>query len=210
MDRGTWWATIYRISESDMTEWQSRHTHLQFSVPHNFASDFYLLSNIQQVFLPPQSISLCLALNFIFPHGTSYILPCTRQTACLLHLRWSEVLVAQSFLTLCDPMDWSLLGSSVHGTLQARTLEQVAISFSRRSSWPRDRTHVSCTAGGHFTVSATREALWTWKDCETLESRGSRNLFFIYHINYYDIWNMVSDQYLYIDCTLNQDYSEHN
>ena len=142
MDRGTWWATIYRISESDMTEWQSRHTHLQFSVPHNFASDFYLLSNIQQVFLPPQSISLCLALNFIFPHGTSYILPCTRQTACLLHLRWSEVLVAQSFPTLCDPMDWGLLGSSVHGTLQARTLEQVAISFSR-SSWPRDRTHIS-------------------------------------------------------------------
>ena len=51
---------------------------------------------------------------------------------------------AQSHLTLCDPMDCSLLGSSVHGIFQAITLEQVAISFSRVSSQIRDRTHVSC------------------------------------------------------------------
>ena len=42
--------------------------------------------------------------------------------------------VTQSCLTLCDPMDCSLLGSSIHGILQARILEWVAISFSRRSS----------------------------------------------------------------------------
>ena len=47
------------------------------------------------------------------------------------------VLVAQSRLTLCNPMDCSLPGSSVHGILQARTLEWAAISFSRGSSWPR-------------------------------------------------------------------------
>ena len=41
---------------------------------------------------------------------------------------------AQSCPTLCDPMDWSPLGSSVHGILQARILEWVAISYSRRSS----------------------------------------------------------------------------
>ena len=58
--------------------------------------------------------------------------------------KWSEVLVAQSCLTLCDPMNCSLLGSSVHGTLQARILEWVAISFSRGSSQPRDQTQVSC------------------------------------------------------------------
>ena len=46
--------------------------------------------------------------------------------------------------TLCDPMDWSLSGSSVHGILQARTLESVVISFFRESSQPRDRTHISC------------------------------------------------------------------
>ena len=53
-------------------------------------------------------------------------------------------LVAKLCLTLCDPMDCSLLGSSVHGILQARILEWVAISFTRGSSQPRDRTHVSC------------------------------------------------------------------
>ena len=52
----------------------------------------------------------------------------------------SEVLVAQLCLTLCDPMDCSLPGFSVHGILQARTLEWVAISFSWGSSWPRDQT----------------------------------------------------------------------
>ena len=45
-----------------------------------------------------------------------------------------EVLVAQSNLTLCDPMDHSLPGSSVHEISQARILEWVAISFSRGSS----------------------------------------------------------------------------
>ena len=50
--------------------------------------------------------------------------------------------VVQSCLTLCDPMDWGLPGSSVHGILQERTLERVVISFSRRYSRPRDRTQV--------------------------------------------------------------------
>ena len=54
-----------------------------------------------------------------------------------------KVLVAQSCLTLCDPMDCSLLGSSVQGILQARILEPVAIGFSRGSSQPKDRTCVS-------------------------------------------------------------------
>ena len=51
---------------------------------------------------------------------------------------------AQLCLTLCDPMDYSPPGSSVHGIHQARILEWVAISFSRESSRPRDRIHVSC------------------------------------------------------------------
>jgi len=49
-------------------------------------------------------------------------------------------LVARSCLTLWDPMDCNPPGSSVHGILQARTLEWVAISSSKGSSWPRDRT----------------------------------------------------------------------
>ena len=48
--------------------------------------------------------------------------------------------VAQPCPTLCDPMDCNLLGFSIHGILQARILEWIAISFSRGSSRPRDRT----------------------------------------------------------------------
>ena len=55
-------------------------------------------------------------------------------------------------------MDCSLPGSSVHGILQAKILEWVAISFSRESSWPRDRTWVLYIAAGFFTIWATREA----------------------------------------------------
>ena len=65
------------------------------------------------------------------------------------------VLVAQLYPTLCNPIDCSLPGSSVHGILQARILEWVAIFFSKGSSWPRDWTWVSCIAGRFFTIWAT-------------------------------------------------------
>ena len=64
----------------------------------------------------------------------------------------SESEVAQSCPTLCDPVDCSLPGSSIHGILQARILEWVAISFSRGSSQPRDRTQVSHIAGRRFNL----------------------------------------------------------
>ena len=70
----------------------------------------------------------------------------------------SESEVAQSCLTLCDSMDCSPPGSSVHGILQARILVWVAISFSRGSSQTRDWTQVSHIAGRFFTLWATREA----------------------------------------------------
>ena len=69
-----------------------------------------------------------------------------------------KVLVAQSCPILCDPMDCSPPGSSVHGIFQARILDWVAISFSSGSSQPRDWTQVSCTAGRFFTDWAMREA----------------------------------------------------
>ena len=62
---------------------------------------------------------------------------------------------------LCVPMDFSLPGSFVHGILQARILEWVAMPSSRGSSKPRDQTHVSMSpalAGEFFTTSATWEA----------------------------------------------------
>ena len=70
----------------------------------------------------------------------------------------SESAVAQLCPTLCDPMDSNLPGSAIYGIFQARILEWAAISFSRGSSQPRDRTWVSCTADRRFTIWATREA----------------------------------------------------
>ena len=51
---------------------------------------------------------------------------------------------------LCNPMDCSLVGSSVHSILQARILEQAAIPSSRGPSWPTDRTRVSCLLHWHL------------------------------------------------------------
>ena len=60
--------------------------------------------------------------------------------------------VAQLYLTLCDPVDCSLAGFSVHGIFQARVPEWVVISFSRGSSLPRDQTQVSHIVGRRFTL----------------------------------------------------------
>ena len=60
-------------------------------------------------------------------------------------------------------MDDNLPDSTVHEIFQARLLEWAAISFSRESSQPRDRTQVSCIADRYFTVWATREALREYK-----------------------------------------------
>ena len=66
--------------------------------------------------------------------------------------------VAQLCPTLCDPIDYSLPGSSLHGILKARILEWVAISFSRGFSRLRNRTWVSSIAGRRFNLWGTREA----------------------------------------------------
>ena len=68
------------------------------------------------------------------------------------------MLGAQLCPTLCDAVDCSPPGFSVHGILQARILEWVATPSSRGSSWPRNQTQVSCIAGRFFTVWANREA----------------------------------------------------
>ena len=71
--------------------------------------------------------------------------------------------VTQSCPTLCNPMDCSLQGSSVYGIFQAIVLKWIAISFSRGSSQPRDRTRVSHIVDRRFTVWATREVISTLK-----------------------------------------------
>ena len=99
----------------------------------------------------PSVVTCAIKLIYIQLHRTS---------------KWKvKVLVAQSCLTLCNPMDCSLPGSSVHGILQARVLEWVAIPFSTGSSQYRDQTRVSCTAGRFFTIWAAREALSHFLNC---------------------------------------------
>ena len=103
---------------------------------------------------------------------------------CGISIRWpteghyiffseSESEVTQSCPTLCYPMDCSLPGFSVHGIFQARLLEWVAISFSRRSLWPRNWTRVSCIVGRCSTVWATRDVKIKRKSNPTERSKGN-------------------------------------
>ena len=73
---------------------------------------------------------------------------------------WEGVLSCSVVSNSYNPIDYSLLCSSVYGILQARILEWFVISFSRGSSWPRDQTQVFCMAVRLFTKWAMREALF--------------------------------------------------
>ena len=81
--------------------------------------------------------------------------------------------VVQSCPTLCDPMDCSPPGSSVHGIFQARILEWVAISSCSESFQPKDRTHISCVsciAGGLFTTEAPEKPSFHMITCDLFET----------------------------------------
>ena len=72
--------------------------------------------------------------------------------------------------TLCDPLGCSPLGSSVHGILQARILEWVAMFSSRESSQPRDQNRVSCITGSFFTTEPLgRPKTWKQPKCPSTE-----------------------------------------
>ena len=84
--------------------------------------------------------------------------------------------VAQSCPTLCDHMDCSLRGSSIHGIFQARVMEWAAISFSRESSQPSDQTWVSHIADRHFTIWATKDIVGSRQICKDREKEIKSNL----------------------------------
>ena len=79
---------------------------------------------------------------------------------CISPIKRSEV--AQSCLTVCDPVDCSLPGFSVHGILQARILEWVNFSFSRGSSQPTDQTWASHIGGRRSRQAQERSAYPEW------------------------------------------------
>ena len=113
-----------------------------------------------------------LFLNFSFSNSKPWNLSIMKLKLC-----WRILLVCivtQSYLTLCDPMDCSLLDSPVHGVLLARTLEWVVISYFRGSSWPRDQALFSCISSinrwfffflNHFTNWEGLEGSWGHPFC---------------------------------------------
>ena len=101
-------------------------------------------------------------------------------------------LVTQSCLTLCDPMDYSLPGSSIHGILQARILEWVTISFSKESSQPRDWTYVFCVSWNGMQILYHRA---TW---EALHHIYIHIYIYIYMSpDYYQVYYYVSSYWLH-------------
>ena len=112
--------------------------------PHKWEACFILQANAENYVRNIKSVRKCFT---------------SKETVRISSLVLLLIMSAKSFQsspTLCDPMDYSLPGSSVYGILQARILECVAISSSRGSSQPRDWTHVSL-------VSCTgRQVLYHW------------------------------------------------
>ena len=104
-----------------------------------------------------------------------------------------KVLVTQHVQLFVTPMDCSPLGYSVHGILQARILEWVAMPFSGGSSQPRDQTWVSCVAGKFFTIWVTWEAhqgspQWMLYYCN--------NIAFLFFFSFIFIsWRLITLQY---------------
>ena len=103
------------------------------------------------------------SVQILLPYANNLSIPQYLSTviwySCLcVHNMYVCVSVASASSVLCHPMDCSPPGCSVHGILQARILEGVAISFSKGYSQPRDQTLVSHIAGRFIIVWATREA----------------------------------------------------
>ena len=111
----------------------------------------YLVFSRMQRILAIWSLVPLPFLNPVCTSGSSWFTYCWSLAWRILRITLLACEVAQSCPTLCDPMDCSLPGSSVHVIFQARILEWFAIYFSRGSSWPRDRSQVSCTEGWFFT-----------------------------------------------------------
>ena len=114
------------------------------------------LINLPHLVLPLSKITNSLYFHHVFTEGESLPREFEELEGSCIKVK---VLIAQSCLTLCERMDCSPPGSSVHGILQAAILQCVGIFSSRRSSWPRDWTQVCGIAGEFFIIWAIREAL---------------------------------------------------
>ena len=101
------------------------------------------------------------------------------------------LLSLQPCLTLCDPKNYSPPGSSVHGILQARILEWIAMSSSQGSSWPRDLLTSPALAGGFFTTSAI-PLYWEPKTLYYTYTNKSWEFCFAKHNRFAHTWNEMT------------------
>jgi len=139
-----WW-------RSRLLQISGRHM-LSFHRSWKFSITCFLIS----VSLGPHDLSSVFHSTFFFLHCRLVLWSFTD----VLYMYGWKCWLLSCVLTLCDPMDSSPPGFSVHRILQARILEWVTMPFSRGSSWLRLWTRVSCIAGRFFTIWATRIIYW--------------------------------------------------
>ena len=149
MDRGAWWATVHRVTKSHT--WLKQHSSTILLNLHNpVITILWRIIQSSQRALELWSDLRYVKLWEVVDQKTQIFLQ-QRQfysENCNLGSTTMVCLITQSYQTLCDPMDCSPPGSSVHGIPQARILERVAMPSPRGSSWSRDPTwvsYVSCT-----------------------------------------------------------------
>ena len=122
-----------------------------------------------------ERVQLQLALHLLLPrilqlyHFSPPLFPSASNSSCqplypscchvLLSFSRCYICVSCSAMTLCNPTDGSPLDSSVHGILQLRILEWVAIPFFIGSSQPRDKNLVSCISGRFFIICTTGKSI---------------------------------------------------
>ena len=108
-----------------------------------------LFSFLRKLLFCIMATPICIPTNSIQGFTSSHF---SIRSNCYFPYHLPSCLVAKSCLTLCDPIDCSLLGSSVHGISQARILEWVSICFSKESSHLGIEPESPALAGGFFTT----------------------------------------------------------
>ena len=135
-----------------VTSWTAAY---QASLSFTISQRLLKLTSIESV-MPSNHLTFCcplLLLPSIFPRISVF----SNETAPHMDILCAKS--PQSCPTLCGPMDCSPPGSSVHGILQGRLLEWVAMPSARGSSWPRDRTHISL----YLKTCIGRRVLYHWE-----------------------------------------------
>ena len=167
MDGGAWKAAVHGVAEgrtqlSDFTltfhfhalekEMATHSSVLAWRIPGTGEPGGLLSMGSHRVGHDWSDLAAAIPTFLWFPFArNTFFHPLAFSWSVSLDLKWvlcvCVCMCTQSCLTLCSPVDYSLSGSSVHGFSQARILEWAAISFSRGSSQPRDRTCISCVCG---------------------------------------------------------------